>query len=107
MGIEKLSATYGSRLIMNEKTKSKIDTFIDYLKDNSEIEIINVPAQLANAYKGDLYGLLGYLQIEYDLWYITVLLNDFDSSNSYDGELELSVISASDVIKNMVINKIK
>lgn len=41
----------------------------------------------ADQYIGDFYGLLGYLKVPVELFWITVQLNNYLSSSDYDGKL--------------------
>ena len=107
MDLERFSKGNNSRLTYDKDMERVISSLMGYIEEECEITTIELTTNINSRYIGNFYGLLSFIDIEYDLWLITLKINNFNSPEDYNGETEIKIIEASDTTKEIIIKKIK
>jgi len=85
---------------INKKLISDWYNSIDVILHNSDIKTINIPGNIGDKYKGDLYGLFLELGIAPEYIYPHILANGYVNSQDYNGKKLDMVILDNMVLKN-------
>ena len=62
-----------------------METHLVYLRNHKNTTVVDVTAQVAEKYIGDLNGLLDTLAIDKKYYYLITRMNGYLSSEEYDG----------------------
>lgn len=63
-----------------------MESHVPYFRTHAETRYVEVSRQEAEKYKGDLHGLLDTLSVNKKYHYLVMRVNDYTSSQEYDGK---------------------
>lgn len=73
----------GSDVFYSEAFQNMIFDHLPYLRSHQETETISINRETAYIYEGDFYGLLHYKGIPGYMHWITMVINNLDSTLDY------------------------
>lgn len=74
---------FGPDIYYSEPFQNMILDHLPYLQSHPDVETITVETETAYIYEGDFYGLLHYKAIPAYMHWITMVVNNLDSSLDY------------------------
>lgn len=79
-----------------------VEDHLSLLLTNNHFREVDITNNEAHRYEGDFYGLMGFLGIKADFWWVNLRLNGLKANFDFDG-----TITTIKLVKEIEIEKIK
>jgi len=76
-----------TKTTIDERTNDKWETFLDYINNNAENNLVDIPDTLAYSSEFDFYAILYSLNVQERYHYPTMRLNGYRSPCDYLGDI--------------------
>ena len=91
----------GSTNFYSSGFRNLIENHLQYLQTHPQTQPIILSPHYEDVYTGDFFGLLQYLNISQDLFWVVMRVNNLYSPLEYNGDLGIVYLPARSVIENL------
>lgn len=99
--IQNLMNRDGEKITYTLAYRQMIEDHLAYLRNQNSNEIITIRPDVGWRYHGDLHGVLNHYEFDWDMHWIIMRVNNYQSAHEFDYQDQELIIPSSTVISDL------